>query len=165
MSVFSSPKPVIQFPYNGPIGAQANVIADYRTVNFNWDGARGCDFQIPRLNGIITYATLNQVQAWIGPSTFIPAVATSVLIQIRKGADSAAPHATNPTTQGRGTLVYQCAALSVNADTGTTSIERVTSTVTVSSEEKISIWMRNSIDANPGDEFGIMTTWNLIDNS
>jgi hypothetical protein len=134
-------------------------------VNFNWDGGRGCDFQIPRLNGRITYATLNQIQAWAGQDSFGATTIAAVLIQIRKGADAATPAASNPTTQGRGTLVYQSGAMTFVAGTGTTIVERATSTVTVSSEEKISMWIRNNAAASSNDEFGIMSSWNLIDNS
>jgi len=165
MSVFSPPKPVIQFPYDSPNGTYANVNENYRTVNFNWDGGRGCDFQIPRLNGRITYATLNQIQAWIGSDQFTASVVSAVLIQIRKGADAATQAASSPTTQGRGTLVYQSGVMTIVAGTGTAIVERATSTVTVSSEEKISMWIRNNAAVSSNDEFGIMSSWNLIDNS
>ena len=157
---FGPSNPVIVSLYNGPLGTYANINNTMRPVNYQWDGGRGINYQIPRINNLTTTATLNQIQAWAGSDGFVIPVTNSLRVQIRTGA-------TNAAVSTSGTTIYDTLSnLLLTAgtpkNTGTATIVRPLTTVSVTSEDTISVWVSSNGNGSTGDEFGVMVTWNIV---
>ena len=156
----SSSNPVIVSLYNGPLGIYGGLNNTFGPVNYQWNGGRGINYQIPRINNLTTTATLNQVQAWVGPNSFFVPVTNSIRVQIRTGA-------TNAAVSTSGTTIYDTLSnLLLTAgtpkNTGTATIVRPLTTVSVTSEDTISVWVSSNGNGSTGDEFGVMVTWNIV---